>query len=324
MERRSSDARLSKVMSHALRHAPAEYGLRLDEAGWVALADLLVGLQRRGKRWRGLTTEDLLRVVATCPKGRYERDGARIRARYGHSVEDHQERPSAVPPARLFHGTKPEALPSIREHGLLPMGRRHVHLAGDPEMAREVGQRHAGAPELLIVNASAAVRAGVTFHRGNDTVWLSSAIAAEFIAFPEAAARPLATLERGRHWARLLDEEVFAALPGAMHPGCAYEGPSATTLGPEAITSSYRDNAAWANATFDSITWESAVELIDDDRVLITLTDRLLHRGERHVYRCRQRVRFDGAGRVVAIAHEAIPAEERALAEFFRRVGVGR
>jgi putative RNA 2'-phosphotransferase len=31
---------LSKTISHALRHAPDQYGLELDEAGWVDVAEL--------------------------------------------------------------------------------------------------------------------------------------------------------------------------------------------------------------------------------------------------------------------------------------------
>ena len=31
---------LSKTISHALRHAPEQYGLTLDSEGWVATQDL--------------------------------------------------------------------------------------------------------------------------------------------------------------------------------------------------------------------------------------------------------------------------------------------
>ena len=37
--------KLSKTMSYALRHAPWEYELEMDEAGWVSIIQLLHSLQ---------------------------------------------------------------------------------------------------------------------------------------------------------------------------------------------------------------------------------------------------------------------------------------
>lgn len=40
---------LSKEVSYALRHAPSEYGLALDENGWVDVQELLKALEENNK-----------------------------------------------------------------------------------------------------------------------------------------------------------------------------------------------------------------------------------------------------------------------------------
>jgi len=61
-----------------------------------------------------------------------------------------------------------------------------------------------------------------------------------------------------------------------------------------------------------------------DKRVCITFEDRTLHHGIRHKYQCCQLLRIDDEGLISHIDHRTIPEEEKALAEFFRRVGVER
>jgi putative RNA 2'-phosphotransferase len=43
---------LSRTMSYALRHNPADFGLTLDAEGWVPVQDLLTALHRRRSEWR--------------------------------------------------------------------------------------------------------------------------------------------------------------------------------------------------------------------------------------------------------------------------------
>lgn len=90
--------------------------------------------------------------------------------------------PASDPPERLFHGTSPEAAAQILREGLALRSRQDVHLAVDPQIAREVGSRKAPAPTLLEVRAREARLHGVPFYRGNESVWLADRVPAEFIA----------------------------------------------------------------------------------------------------------------------------------------------
>lgn len=175
------DVRLSKTISHALRHAPWLYELEVDEEGWTPVADLLAGLRRHRHAWRGLTEEDLRAMMARPGKKRFEIREGNIRALYGHSIDMRIRKEAATPPERLYHGTAPKTATAIDREGLKPMNRQYVHLSADEETAREVGRRKARNPVILAVRAAEAHEAGVSFYHGNEMVWLADRVPPEFI-----------------------------------------------------------------------------------------------------------------------------------------------
>ncbi len=164
---------MSKRAAHALRHAPWEYGIELDDNGWIAVVALAAALS--------VTVEDVEQMAATSSKNRYEiRDGL-IRARYGHSLPARIELPRAAPPPILFHGTAPDSIASIEREGLQPRARQYVHLSPDRETATIVGRRKSNAPILLVIDAIDAAASGIAFYRGNEHTWLAEAIPPQFI-----------------------------------------------------------------------------------------------------------------------------------------------
>lgn len=171
---------LSRLVSYALRHAPWELELELDGEGWAPVEQLLEAL-RGDPAWAALTVEELTEMVRGAGQGRHELDGARIRARYGHSVPVALAREPSAPPALLYHGTSPEALPAIAAGGLEPRARRYVHLAATVERARAVGRRKSAAPVVLVVDAAAAAARGLAFFRATDEIFLTARVPAEFL-----------------------------------------------------------------------------------------------------------------------------------------------
>mgnify|MGYP000333181555 CR=1 FL=1 len=147
--------RLSKFLSGALRHFPADVGLSLDESGWVGWASLVTAAT---DRYSWADADAVAGVVATDPKGRFERVSGptdRVRAAYGHSVDVTLDGTDDPVPATLYHGTAPRNVDSIREAGLKPMSRQTVHLSESAATAREVGRRHAADPVVFVVDATA-------------------------------------------------------------------------------------------------------------------------------------------------------------------------
>jgi putative RNA 2'-phosphotransferase len=174
--------RLSKTVAHALRHQPWRYGLEPDSQGWVPVESLLEALRSKREVWRGLTEADLVEMIDSSDKKRYEISEGRIRAYYGHSLPEKIEKNAAIPPDVLYHGTNAKALEIILKEGLKPMSRQYVHLSVDEETARQVGSRKRDAEMVLLsVQALEAYQQGVVFYKGHEAIWLADYIPPEFI-----------------------------------------------------------------------------------------------------------------------------------------------
>ena len=173
--------RTSKFLSLVLRHEPERVGLKLGEAGWVGVDELLKAVNSHGV---SLTLDQLKHIVATSDKKRFafSEDGLCIRASQGHSVEVDLQYPPQTPPEILYHGTAVRFLDNIRQHGLQKMERHDVHLSAETKLTLQVGGRH-GRPVLLTIRAGDMHRAGFVFRCSANGVWLVDRVPAEFIEF---------------------------------------------------------------------------------------------------------------------------------------------
>ncbi len=171
--------RLSKFVSGALRHFPDDVGLALDDGGWTsdaALVETVTG------RYDWATPGHVEAVIEADPKGRFERDGDRVRAAYGHSIDvtlaDTEERV----PDRLYHGTDPTNRRRIHEEGLRPMGRQQVHLSSSIADAREVGRRHAADPIVFVVDAAALLCDGCDISKRGYATYTTEAVPPTYLS----------------------------------------------------------------------------------------------------------------------------------------------
>jgi putative RNA 2'-phosphotransferase len=174
--------KISKTLSYWLRHDPAAGGLRLDDAGWADLDDVLAAFGRALRP--AVTLPELERVVATSDKQRFTILDGRVRANQGHSVEVDMRFERVEPPPALYHGTTRERWARIQQSGgLSRMRRHHVHLSGDVETALRVAGRHRGEePLVLRVGAAAARARGHEFFLSENGVYLTDAVPLEFLS----------------------------------------------------------------------------------------------------------------------------------------------
>lgn len=173
--------RLSKEISYALRHAPHEYGLKLDDEGFAPVIELLDGLNRHAEHDRPITEEDLQEIIQRSTKRRLEISDGKIRALYGHSTRKPIHHQRAQPPDTLYHGTARRFVPSILTTGLKPMERQYVHLSESFEMAQEVGGRHDAKPTVLSIDAKVASQDGIAFYQGGEETWLAEMIPPRYL-----------------------------------------------------------------------------------------------------------------------------------------------
>ena len=163
--------KVSKSLSYVLRHRPDTIGIELEDGGWIVVDTLLSAFAANGKRYTRALVE---RVVAENDKQRFEfsEDGAKIRARQGHSVEVELGYEPKTPPDVLYHGTAARNLESILASGLHKASRHDVHLSTDKATMLAVAQRH-GKPVLLAIDAKRMHADGHQFFVTGNDVWLT-------------------------------------------------------------------------------------------------------------------------------------------------------
>lgn len=156
--------------------------MRLDREGWCQISDVLAGAAGHGQN---LTADELREIIETNDKKRFSmsRDGLRIRAAQGHSVDVDLKLRTMLPPPVLYHGTVRKNLPAILKEGLRPMRRHAVHLSATKEAARAVGARR-GAPVILVVDGYAMNINGHEFQQAENGVWLTAVVPPEYLRLP--------------------------------------------------------------------------------------------------------------------------------------------
>ena len=121
--------KLAKFLVYVCRHGATDWGLRVDPDGWLDIDDVLA-LRPSRKLERGHVAQ----IVDRACDGRLELAGNRIRAVQGHSLairDDSLRRvtPDDDVPRWLIHGTDDASWLKIKDEGIKPMTRQHVHLA---------------------------------------------------------------------------------------------------------------------------------------------------------------------------------------------------
>jgi putative RNA 2'-phosphotransferase len=171
--------KISKFLSLVLRHKPEAIGLNLDSQGWADI-DELIECARRDRKV--LNKEMIYDIVANNDKKRFalSEDRQKIRASQGHSIKVDLGLMEIEPPEYLFHGTAIRFLNSIKDIGLKPRGRHHVHLSIDYETAAKVGQRH-GKPVVLKIYSGKMHVAGHKFFKSANNIWLTEEVSPAYI-----------------------------------------------------------------------------------------------------------------------------------------------
>jgi putative RNA 2'-phosphotransferase len=170
---------LSKRLSYILRHNPDRFNVSLDKEGWTNIDSILDALHNFPDLI-DLKKEDLLYLVSSQTKRRFQISKNKIKAIYGHTVPILKKNPMK-PPDILYHGTSPKFVKSIMNHGLLKMKRQYVHLSIDLDTAIETGKRKDRNPIIIKIDSKIAYDEGILFYKGSDKVWLSENLLPRFL-----------------------------------------------------------------------------------------------------------------------------------------------
>lgn len=183
-------ANLTGTVCYILRHVPEDFGLELDEYGYVDTKELVLKLSTmKGKRgFPDLTIEDIVEMVAEDDKGRYRfKNGVSLlKCNFGHSldVKSEIEQTESIPDV-LYHGTAKRFLDSILQEGLKSGQRKQVHITSDIHVAKNVGNRYAKSGKLIVileVDTKQMIADGLDVYSTGTSTYLTQSVPPKYLS----------------------------------------------------------------------------------------------------------------------------------------------
>ncbi len=160
----------AKFLTYILGVQPDEFGLVPDKEGFVKIKDLLKAIHEEDG-WRAFRQSHINEILISLPKTPLEISENSIRAKNQENLP--LRLPPDNPPKLLYTCIRQKALFAVVEKGIFPMGRGHVILSLDKNMALRIGRRYDASPALLTVNVDNAIQANVLFLQAGKLLFLA-------------------------------------------------------------------------------------------------------------------------------------------------------
>jgi len=176
---------VGRILAGVLRHFPEKFDLDMDLNGWVDIRDVSEEIRRRKRNLHWLRVHHLKAIADTDPKGRYQVEANHIRASYGHSVDVELDHPMDNVPPSLFYPSTQEEVDILMENGITPSDRRYVHLSKTYQDAYNAGVYRTEDPQILEVDAAAALMTDVYIGQAGPTVFVTRGVPPDFVEIAE-------------------------------------------------------------------------------------------------------------------------------------------
>ncbi len=181
MGRQKGPKQLEKLISYILGRRPDEFGLVLNDQGFVRLKDLLKAISEE-PGWGYVRKLHIREVLMTSCEKSFVIDNDKIKAVCLDDAPACVE--EIVPPKLLYHCVRPKAYPVVCRQGIIPLGQPRVYLATTEELAQRMGKRRAPVPVLLTVLAQRAFKAGVRFSKQGDFIYMTDHVPVGYFTGP--------------------------------------------------------------------------------------------------------------------------------------------
>jgi len=226
----------AKFLKYILGLRPDEFGLVPDKEGYVKIKDLLKAVHEEDG-WQSFRQTKINEMMGILPDPLLEISENRIRAKDGQQI------PKRVSPDNLpkliFTCIRPKALHVILERGILPMGRKHVILSSDKNMAKRIGGRIDASPALLTVSVENAIKQGTLFLQAGENLFLARSIPVGCFTAPPLPKEP--RVAKPKQPPKPKERDKF---PGSFFPGMTEQ---VETVEPKNLTRKQRreKDIAW-------------------------------------------------------------------------------
>ena len=178
---------VGRVLAGMLRHFPENYGVRLDDHGWIRIYTIVPPIRLQKKQFGWLTPYHIEALALTDPKERYQvSKNHEIRAAYGHTIPiEMDDLPTDDIPPKLYYQTTEEELEFINETGISPSDKTWVHLSLTYRQAYVAGLYHVDSPTIVEVDSEKLIESGRPIYRATSDVFVVKEIPPEFIVVSE-------------------------------------------------------------------------------------------------------------------------------------------
>lgn len=178
---------LGRILAGMLRHFPENYGVRLDDHGWVRIYMIVPPIRARRRNFGWLTPRHIESMALTDPKGRYQVSrNHEIRATYGHTIPvELDDLPTDDIPDVLYYQTTAEEYEFMKETGISPSDKTWVHLSRGFRQAYVSGLYHVDSPMIVGVDTRTLIASGIPVYRATEDVFVVREIPAEFVKVAE-------------------------------------------------------------------------------------------------------------------------------------------
>ncbi len=177
----------AKFLTYILGVQPGEFGLVPDKEGFVKIKDLLKAIHEEDG-WRAFRQSQLNEIMISLPRSPFEISENTIRAKDRKSLP--MRLPPDNPPKLLYTCIRRKALYSAVDKGISPMGRQHIILSSDKDMALRIGKRFDASPALITVNIDNAMQSGILFLQAGKQLFLARSIPVGCFSSPPLPKEP--------------------------------------------------------------------------------------------------------------------------------------
>ena len=174
----------SKLLSYVLGRRPYEFGLVLDENGFVSLQILLKAIGEE-KDWKFIREAHFHELLIQEPDPPIELAGSRIRSVDRSHLPIHAI--SSDPPKLLYVCVRRKAHAHVLEKGISPTAYAQVVLSSDRDMALRMGRRNDSKAVLLSVFCNKCREQGVLFYQAGGSLFTAEHIPPRCFAGPALA-----------------------------------------------------------------------------------------------------------------------------------------
>lgn len=201
---------ISRMLTYILCHRPDEFGVVLDEDGFIPIKRLLAALAAE-PGWGRVRRHHLEQLAGLVKPPPFEIVEDQIRGLTPGPAQLRRP-PGEPPPTLLYVGVPPKAHAAVAEHGLKPPPGQELVLAADSVAAMKLARRRSPDPILIIVQARAAAQAGVVFQGYGEGLFLAPATPREYLQVPPLPKEP----EKPKLKPKPAKPEIPLPPPGAL------------------------------------------------------------------------------------------------------------